>query len=96
MQYKVNFGPHYHMAKVDLHHVQRTIPIHRSNYKATGLKWKFKHDLNFTYFVGTRLPLGGKVGPWYLSPYFPNIESHDGSVWLHSSSGLLGRLSGQW
>ena len=51
------------MAKIDLRHVYRTIPIHRSNYQATGLKWKFKNRHSFTYFVDTRLPFEGRRAP---------------------------------
>ena len=31
-------GPEYYMAKIDLRHAYRSIPIHPSNYRATGLK----------------------------------------------------------
>ena len=53
-------GPNYFMAKIDLHHAYRSIPIHRSNFQATGLKWKFKGSRKLTYFVDTRLPFGGR------------------------------------
>ena len=53
----------YYMAKVDIRHVYRAIPIHPSNYRATGLKWKFMHNHHFTYFVGAiLLTLGFPLG----------------------------------
>ena len=53
-------GPGYYMAKVDIRHAYRAIPIHPGNYRATGLKWRFMHNHHFTYFVDTRLPFGGR------------------------------------
>ena len=53
-------GPHYYMAKIDLCHAYRTIPIHKSNFQATSLKWKFKGSHSPTYFVDTRLPFRGR------------------------------------
>lgn len=55
--------PGYFMAKVDLRHAYRSVPVHPSNWPALGLKWKFKGDKNFTYLVDTRLPFGGKSAP---------------------------------
>ena len=52
-------GPGYYMAKIDLRHAYRSIPIHPSNYRATGLKWKFKSCHKFTYFIDTLFPVGG-------------------------------------
>ena len=52
------------MAKIDLHHAYRSVPIHPHNYHGTGLKWKFKDNkVKFTYFVDTRLPFGGRRSP---------------------------------
>ena len=56
-------GPGYYMAKIDLRHAYRSIPIHCSNYRATGLKWKFKSCHKVTYFINTRLPFGGAWAP---------------------------------
>ena len=56
-------GPGYYMAKVDIRHGYRAIPIHPSNYRATGLKWRFMHNHHFTYFVDARLPFGGRRAP---------------------------------
>ena len=56
--------PGYFMAKIDLHHAYRSVPIHPHNYHGTGLKWKFKgNKVKFTYFVDTRLPFGGRRSP---------------------------------
>ena len=52
--------PGYYMAKVDLRHAYRSVGIHPSNFKATGLKWKFGDSKSFTYLVDTRLPYGGR------------------------------------
>ena len=50
--------PNYYMAKIDLRHAYRSVPIHRDNYKATGCKWQFLGDHSCTYFYDTRLPFG--------------------------------------
>lgn len=55
--------PNYYMAKVDLKHAYRSVPIHPANYQATGLKWRFSGDAHFTYFYDTRLPFGAKSSP---------------------------------
>ena len=55
--------PHYYMAKIDLRHAYRSVPIHPSNYTATGLKWWFAGDSKPTYFFDTRLPFGAKSSP---------------------------------
>ena len=52
-----------YMAKVDLRWGYRSVPIHKDNYEATGLKWKFENDENFTYFYDTRLPFGARKSP---------------------------------
>ena len=51
------------MAKVDLRWGYRSVPIHKDNYEATGVKWKFENDENFTYFYDTRLPFGARKRP---------------------------------
>ena len=52
------------MAKIDLHHAYRSVPIHPHNYHGTGLKWKFNgNKVKFTYFVDTRLAFGGRRSP---------------------------------
>lgn len=55
--------PNYFMAKIDLRHAYRSVPIHPSNFAATGLKWQFEGDDDFTYFYDTRLPFGAKSSP---------------------------------
>lgn len=51
------------MAKIDLRHAYRSVPIYPSNFAATGLKWKFEGDEDFTYFYDTRLLFGAKSSP---------------------------------
>ncbi|CAH3169303.1 unnamed protein product [Porites lobata] len=46
--------PNYYMAKIDLWHAYRSVPIHPDNYKATGCKWQFLGDHSYTYFYDTR------------------------------------------
>ena len=53
----------YFLAKVDLRHAYRSVPVHPSNYKALGLKWRFKGTRVFSYFVDTRIPFGGRSAP---------------------------------
>ena len=36
--------PGYFMAKIDLKHAYRSVPIHPANYQATGCKWRFAGD----------------------------------------------------
>ncbi|KAL9952390.1 hypothetical protein ACROYT_G039640 [Oculina patagonica] len=55
--------PNYFMAKIDLRHAYRSVPIHPSNYAATGLQWHFDGDDDVTYFYDTRLPFGAKRSP---------------------------------
>ena len=53
--------PGFYMAKVDLRSAYRSVNIHPSNYEATGLKWKFKGDSDYTYMFDTRLPFGSRL-----------------------------------
>ena len=55
--------PNYFMAKIDLKHAYRSVPIHPANYQATGCKWRFVGDDFDTYFYDTRLPFGAKSSP---------------------------------
>lgn len=48
------------MAKIDLGHACRSVPIHLANYQATGCKWRFSGDNFDTFFFDTRLPFGAK------------------------------------
>ena len=52
--------PNYFMAKIDLRHAYRSVPIHKSNFAATGLKWEFEGHANYTYMYDARLPFGAK------------------------------------
>ena len=55
--------PNYFTAKIDLRHAYRSVPIHKSNYVATGLQWHFAGHNHPTYFFDTRLPFGAKSSP---------------------------------
>ena len=55
--------PGAYMAKIDLASAYRSVKIHPSNYKATGLKWTFEGDTEPTYMVDTRLPFGARRSP---------------------------------
>ena len=48
------------MAKIDLQHAYRSVPIHKSNYVATGLQWHFSGHNRPTYFFDFRLLFGAK------------------------------------
>ena len=50
--------PHSWLAKVDLKSAYRHVGLHPSEFQATGLKYKFSGDDDFTYFYDTRLPFG--------------------------------------
>ena len=53
----------YYLANIDLHHAYRSVPIHPSNYEATGLKCVFKGNKQPTYLIDKRLPYGGSSAP---------------------------------
>ena len=56
--------PGYYLSKVDLGHAYKSVPIHPSNYEATGLKWQFKgNKLKYTFLVDSRLPFGARKSP---------------------------------
>ncbi|KAI8496689.1 amiloride-sensitive sodium channel [Branchiostoma belcheri] len=52
-----------YMAKIDLKSAYRSVPIHPSNYSATGLKWQFQGDCEYTFLVDKRLPFGARKAP---------------------------------
>ena len=53
----------YYLAKIDLKAAYRSVLIHPSQYRLTGLKWKFAGDHEHTYLVDTRLPFGARLAP---------------------------------
>ena len=55
--------PGCYIAKIDLRHAYRSVPVHPANHTALGLKWKFSGDSTFTYLMDTRLPFGGRSAP---------------------------------
>ena len=56
-------APNCYLAKVDLANAYRSTKIHPSNFKATGLKWRFKNDNQYTYLIDERLPFGASRSP---------------------------------
>ncbi len=46
------------MAKVDLKSAYRHVGLNPSEFKMTGLKYRFSGDSNYTYMFDSRLPLG--------------------------------------
>ena len=51
------------LAKIDLKSAYRHVPIHPSNYTATGLKWTFSGDTEATHIIDTKLPFGAARSP---------------------------------
>ena len=52
-----------YLAKIDLSNAYRSVPIHPSCYKFTGLHWVFEGDSHPIYFTDTRLPFGASESP---------------------------------
>lgn len=55
--------PNCFFAKVDLANAYRSVKVHPSNFKATGLKWRFEGMNHDTYMVDERLPFGAARSP---------------------------------
>ena len=55
--------PNAYLAKIDLKHAYRHVPIHPSNFNATGLAWKFSGDNHITYLYDNKLPFGASKSP---------------------------------
>lgn len=51
------------LAKIDLKSAYRHVPIHPSNYNATGLQWTFTGCTTPTYLFDTKLPFGARRSP---------------------------------
>jgi hypothetical protein len=47
-----------YLAKIDLHEAYRSIPLHKSCFNQTGLKWHFKGQPHPTFMFDLRLPFG--------------------------------------
>ena len=58
-----NIKPDAYLAKIDLKSAYRHVPIHPSNYCATGLVWQFQGDKHFTYLYDNKLPFGAAKSP---------------------------------
>ena len=52
-----------YLAKIDLKSAYRHVPIHPSNYPATGLSWQFRGDNALTYLYDSKLPFGAAKSP---------------------------------
>ena len=49
-------GPNYFMAKIDLWHAYQSVPIHYTNFAATGLCWQFdRHNTCIFTFCMTHV-----------------------------------------
>lgn len=72
------------LCKVDLKNAYRSVRIHKSNFKFTGLHWKFEGDSEFTYFYDTKLPFGASKSPSIFqslsSPVCRIMKLHDVTV----------------
>lgn len=55
--------PGYWCAKLDLKAAYRSVPIHKDDYKVTGLKWHFSGEKDPTYLFDSRLPFGATLAP---------------------------------
>ena len=55
--------PNDYLCKVDLKNAYRSVRIHESNFKLTGLHWQFEGDSEYTYFYDTKLPFGASKSP---------------------------------
>lgn len=55
--------PGYYFAKLDLANAYRCVKVHPSNFKATGLKWRFTGDKHYTYLTDESLPFGAARSP---------------------------------
>ena len=55
--------PGAYLAKCDLSNAYRSVRIHPSNCKATGLKWCFQGESKAKYMCDTRLPFGAAASP---------------------------------
>lgn len=51
------------MAKIDLKSAYRSVPLHPSQYKYTGLQWTFIGETEPTFMIDTRLPFGARLSP---------------------------------
>ena len=47
-----------YLVKIDLHEAYRSIPLHKSCFTQTGLKWKFQGQQRPTFMFDARLPFG--------------------------------------
>ena len=47
-----------YLAKFDLKCAYRHVPVHPSNYPATGLAWQFRRDNTLRYLYDCKLPFG--------------------------------------
>lgn len=52
-----------YLAKINLKSAYRHVPIHPSNYTATGLAWRFRRDKTLTYLYDCKLPFGASKRP---------------------------------
>ena len=63
-----------YMAKVDLKAAYRSVHINPQQHTLTGLKWKFKSDMEPTYMIDTRLPFGARKSPFVFNRITQSIK----------------------
>lgn len=51
------------LMKIDLQNAYRSVKIHSSNYTATGIKWMFEGDSNYTIMADARMSFGASRSP---------------------------------
>lgn len=83
-----NIKPNAYLAKIDLKSAYRHVPIHPSNYCATGLAWQFEGDKYFTYLYDNKLPFGASKITGDLSQVNTSCHAHYGPPGIQHSSRL--------
>ena len=76
--------PGYYLAKFDLSDGLRSVGIHPSNFKATGIKWKFYGDDKFTYLVDQLLCFRGERAPGIFDSLSHAMRANMYSRGVHS------------
>ena len=79
-------SPGYYIGKVDLASAYRSVGIHPSNYDATGIKWLFQGDKDYTYMVDTRMCFGGRRSPEIFNKLSQSVRAIMAS---HGYSGIV-------
>ena len=73
--------PECYLAKIDLHHAYRSVPIHSANYPVTGLKWTFSGEHPLPSCMTPAFVLGEEIS-WHFSSSYPECLTQDVSQGL--------------